>query len=462
MGQLVVDAETTAAANAAAVGAASRRYTLRDMVLPGTHDSASGTIGSCRPFSAAGRTQNLSVGQQLEVGVRYLDVRVATASAGGDHLSIWHGCLEGGNFEDVLEEVSHFVQNHTKEVIILELVPEFGKKFSAEEKRHCFDVAHEILTVDNIIPGDQLREIIENKPFVEVAVQKQRVVVLLHDRFFEGDGVGMTEDEITAKYGFAQSNQFLRNPWNNTRNRQELMNKNLTTVQESDNPRGQLLSNQFVATPGVSGAPDIVRLVCGMNSLRPVSYACHLYEPGALDRFFFQNADKDWNIVAMDFVDLCPEITDFLISLNWKHIQHMKILLAAVYVDGKDHDVTDKVQSFLCREAIVFLVDPEVDLGMEAKQFTLSVAYSLSSSDDNTTVRRFVTTVDVDCDCSIIISPFCANEGSVRVEVTDDNGATGVVHRGKLYSTRAEIPSGLSGTAFEYNIDAVHCDFSIA
>lgn len=446
MGQLVAEVK-------------DNKMTLRDMVIPGTHDSASGTIGPCKPFSAAGRTQNISIRLQLEEGVRYLDVRVATSSKSKDRLSIWHGCLEGGIFEDVLQEVSDFVQDHPNEVIILELVPEYGKQFDVAQKRSCLDVAQQLLSADNIIPGSELRDIIENKPFTELAKQKQRVAVLLHDRFFEGDGMGMTEEEITEKYGFVKSGQFLRNPWHNTRDSKELLDKNLKTVEELKKFRGRLLSNQFVATPGVSGIPEIIGALTGKNSLRPVSHACRLYQTGVLDRFLRQHADKAWNIVSLDFIELCPDITEVCIALNWTHVT-MKILLAAVCVDDSNRDVTEKVQFFLCRETALFLVDPGGDLGIAEEHFALTVAYSLSS-DDGTTIQYYVTTFDVDCDCPILISPFCCNEGALKIEITEDNGVTGVVHRGKLYTTKAEAKGGESGTIFEYNIDGTNCEFNI-
>lgn len=69
---------------------------LKQLVVPGTHDSATGTIGRFKPFSAAGRTQSLSIMEQMQAGARYLDIRVASGSS--RDLSIWHGCLEVGYF----------------------------------------------------------------------------------------------------------------------------------------------------------------------------------------------------------------------------------------------------------------------------------------------------------------------------------------------------------------------------
>jgi hypothetical protein len=439
-------------------------FTLRDLVLPGTHDSGSGTIGRFKIFSAAGRTQNLSLYEQLKAGIRYLDVRVANGSTGGDDiLSIWHGCLEGGNLDKSLQGVLDFLQEHTKELVVIELVPEYGKKFSTNQKRCCLDIAQRLLGgSERIIPASQLREIIETKPFGQViSSMSQRVIVLLHNRFFEGDdAIDISMEDISSKYGFGKGDELLNNPWNNTRDCAELMQRNLSTVQQFAPYRDRLLSNQFVATPGVSGgAKDVVGVLTGANSLRPVSHACRLYAPNSLDRFLCQNADESWNIIALDFVDLCPEITDYLISLNWRHVVNTKILFAATYLDGISVDVTDKIQALLKRSAVVYLPDPDQDLQAGSETFTLTVAYSLNGKENK---QQFhVVTIDVSGDAPVILSPFCCNEGSIRVPITVDNGGTGFVCRGKVYTTKAEVPKESNATVLEYHIEESHCQFNV-
>lgn len=451
MGQLVASLSPTST------------MTLRDMVLPGSHDSASGTIGPFKPFSAAGRTQNYSAGQQLQAGIRYLDLRVASSAKGGDILSIWHGCLEGGNFEEVLQDIATFVQDHPKEFIVLELVPEFGKKFGTDQRRRCLERAHELLGGDRtIIPGDQLREIVSTKPYAHVADLPQSVAVLLHDRFFEGDGIGMTDAEVTAKFGFVKGGKFLKNPWNNTRDITELLAKNLKTVEDLATVRDRFVSNQFLVTPGVGNANDVINALMGKNSLRPVSHACRLYAPNVMDRFLCQQADKSWNIVALDFVDLCPDITDFMIALNWKNSVTMKVSLAAICVDGANQDVTSTVQANMFRDAVVFLVDPETDVASGSSNFNLAVAYSLTHRNDSKkAVQHFVTTVDVSCDSPVIISPYCCNKTSQTVEITADNGVTGVAFRGQVFPTKAQVADANGSAVFEYNIDGAKCDFHV-
>lgn len=94
---------------------------IRDLVMPGTHDSASYTISGWKPFSAVGLTQSLSVTDQLMSGARYLDIRFAGSANDPNALSIWHGCLEGGSLKDILEEIRNFLKQHPGEFLVLEV-----------------------------------------------------------------------------------------------------------------------------------------------------------------------------------------------------------------------------------------------------------------------------------------------------------------------------------------------------
>jgi hypothetical protein len=448
--------------------------TLRDMVLPGSHDSASATIGMWKPFSAAGRTQNLSVGQQLGAGIRYLDVRVASATKGSRNnlLSIWHGCLEGGNFDDVMSDIADFVKDHPKEFVLLELVPEYGKPFQGPDRIKCLERAFELLGGSaTIFPANQVRDILTTKPYVQVAECPQSVVVLLHERFFDNL---VSPDEVAAQYGFVNSSDHLRNPWNNTRDITQLLAKNLQTAQDYKDDREHLVCNQFFVTPGVGNANEIVGTLTGQNSLRPVSHACRLYAPSVLDHFFVRrHANEPWNIISLDFVDLCPEVVNYLIALNWKTTMRMNIELAAMCVNGAHQDVTKKVQSSVCRDTVLFLVDPEVDVSSGADQFFLTVAYSLSKTNGSAVgngngddTQYHVATIAVSCDAPVILSPFCSNKSTLKVEIKGANGSSGVAYRDQVFSSKDSVPDQTpetqKGALLEFSIQGSKCEFRMA
>jgi hypothetical protein len=251
------------------------------------------------------------------------------------------------------------------------------------------------------------------------------------------------------------------------------LDKNLTTVQQFVNFRGKLLSNQFVCTPGISGGnsiSNILGLCTGSNSLRPVSYACRLYGPNMLDTFLCQNAHQSWNIVTLDYVDLCPEITDFLIALNWKYITTMKVLFAAVggINNSSNTDITNTIQTFVYRNTVLFLPDPIRNIGptgvdaATSSPMTLTVAYSITIGTSPKRTKHCVLSMDLSGDTPILISPFGYNEEAMLVTITEENGMTGIIYRGKVYTTKAEVPNmELAGTRIEYSIENSHCQFSM-
>ena len=60
---------------------------LSALVIPGTHDSATQYV----QLAYFSKCQALSVGQQLEAGFRYLDIRLGDAEKGGDYPRLMHG-----------------------------------------------------------------------------------------------------------------------------------------------------------------------------------------------------------------------------------------------------------------------------------------------------------------------------------------------------------------------------------
>jgi hypothetical protein len=154
---------------------------LRDVIVPGTHDSASYTISSLQLFSAVGRTQNLSVQDQLLAGARYIDLRVANAKK-RIGLSIWHGCLEGGAFMEVLEEVQEFLKNHEQEFVVLELVPEYGRPFARDARMDMLKSVHRQLG-SRAVPADQVENLLSSWTLKDLAAYGKQVVVLLKTTF---------------------------------------------------------------------------------------------------------------------------------------------------------------------------------------------------------------------------------------------------------------------------------------
>ncbi|KAM0942372.1 putative phosphoinositide phospholipase C, Phosphatidylinositol diacylglycerol-lyase [Dioscorea sansibarensis] len=93
---------------------------IRDIVWPGTHDSATDKIGIrfvSRPFA---QCQSSSIYRQLCRGARVLDVRV------NQDRRVCHGILLTYTIDVVLDSIKRFLSETTSEILILEIRTEFG------------------------------------------------------------------------------------------------------------------------------------------------------------------------------------------------------------------------------------------------------------------------------------------------------------------------------------------------
>lgn len=104
---------------------------LSEVVLPGTHDSA--TKNAQLAFIT--KCQSLTIGEQLEAGFRYLDVRLG---ASGEKLKLMHGftnCTTSGwpwagtlMLDDVLNDCYAFLSAHPSETIVFAVKHEHGSE----------------------------------------------------------------------------------------------------------------------------------------------------------------------------------------------------------------------------------------------------------------------------------------------------------------------------------------------
>jgi 1-phosphatidylinositol phosphodiesterase len=85
--------------------------------IPGTHNS--GCVGG--PFGLA-QTQNLDLSEQLDAGIRFLDIRLAQYQ---DNLFLHHDVVYmGKSYADVLDACSNFLHKHPTETILMSVVDE--------------------------------------------------------------------------------------------------------------------------------------------------------------------------------------------------------------------------------------------------------------------------------------------------------------------------------------------------
>ena len=123
---------------------------ISDISIPGTHDS--GATHSI--FDVSGKCQDLSVKQQLRVGVRFFDLRLQLVN---DEFKIVHSFVKQNlSFKKVLKDLSKFIKEYNSEFIIISLKKEesdvnstldFKEKLTSDLNEY-----KDIISFDNELP----------------------------------------------------------------------------------------------------------------------------------------------------------------------------------------------------------------------------------------------------------------------------------------------------------------------
>ena len=128
------------------------RAELTEINIPGTHDTATKNI-----FDLGSRCQNTTVGEQLYMGIRYLDLRLEykDGSQYPEHIVLNHGGLECEDedgeklyLSKVLKDIYDFLENHPSETVVV-LVNETNN--SDKEKEKLIKEFMDTYTADTIV-----------------------------------------------------------------------------------------------------------------------------------------------------------------------------------------------------------------------------------------------------------------------------------------------------------------------
>jgi 1-phosphatidylinositol phosphodiesterase len=106
---------------------------LSALSIPGTHDSGS----RVEPVSGTAKCQNLSIGEQLDAGTRYLDIRCRHID---DAFAIHHGSIyQNMNFTDVLTACYNFLAANPTETIMMSVKEEYNSSNITRTFEQTFD-----------------------------------------------------------------------------------------------------------------------------------------------------------------------------------------------------------------------------------------------------------------------------------------------------------------------------------
>jgi alpha-L-arabinofuranosidase B-like protein/phosphatidylinositol-specific phospholipase C-like protein len=115
------------------MSAVNSELLLSQVSIPGTHD----TMALYEPFAGTAKCQNLSLADQLNAGVRFLDVRCRHFN---NAFTIHHGSVyQNANFDDVLNAVIAFLNAHPSEAVIMSVKEEHTASGNTRSFEQTFD-----------------------------------------------------------------------------------------------------------------------------------------------------------------------------------------------------------------------------------------------------------------------------------------------------------------------------------
>ena len=110
---------------------------VSEIVMPGSHDAGS------YKMVWLGETQQFNMEQQLQMGVRYFDLRVNKQD--GEYI-IFHSIINGVEFLPILETIKRFVIENPTETLLLDF-----QHFKGESQKDVFDLITNYLYDNNLL-----------------------------------------------------------------------------------------------------------------------------------------------------------------------------------------------------------------------------------------------------------------------------------------------------------------------
>ncbi len=252
---------------------------ISQISIPGTHNSAA----LYEPIRGTAKCQNLTIAQQLDAGVRFLDIRCRHQN---NAFTIYHGPIDQHqNFADVIKSATDFLRAHPSETIILSVKEEY----EARNNMRSFAA-----TVDNYIARNPSPWLLSST--VPTLNQARGKIVLLR-RFNAATATGIDASNWPDNQTFVRENLRVQDIYKvtDTDDKWNSIEQLLKQTQAGVNPPLTLNFASGVKA-GLFGIPNVPSVASAINP--------------RLAQFFATNARGDFGIVVMDFTNakLCAAI----------------------------------------------------------------------------------------------------------------------------------------------------------
>jgi len=258
--------------------------------IPGTHDS--GARVDAPVVSGTAKTQDLSIAEQLNAGVRFLDIRCRHID---NAFAIHHGAIyQNLNFDDVLNACYAFLNSHPSETIIMSVKEEYD----ASNTTRSFEQTFDSYVQKNLSKWD----LGANIPTLGAVRGK----IKLLRRFSSGTTKGINASPWADNTTFDINNsgvQLKVQDYYKVTNNDDKWNGISSLLNEAKNDTNGKLFVNFTSgyKPGIFGIPSIPTV---SNNINP-----------RLKTFFQTNTKGSFGVMPIDFVN--AELSELIVKTNF-------------------------------------------------------------------------------------------------------------------------------------------------
>ncbi|MDQ1855946.1 phosphatidylinositol-specific phospholipase C [Chryseobacterium sp. WLY505] len=258
--------------------------------IPGTHDS--GARIDAPVVSGTAKTQDLSIAEQLNAGVRFLDIRCRHID---NAFTIHHGAIyQNLNFDDVLNACYAFLNSHPSETIIMSVKEEYDASNTTRSFEQTFD--------SYVQKNPSKWDLGANIPTLGAVRGK----IKLLRRFSSGTTKGINASPWADNTTFDINNsgvQLKVQDYYKVTNNDDKWNGIFNLLNEAKNDTNGKLFVNFTSgyKPGIFGIPSIPTV---SNNINP-----------RLKTFFQSNTHGSFGIMPIDFVN--AELSELIVKTNF-------------------------------------------------------------------------------------------------------------------------------------------------
>ena len=246
---------------------------LAQFSIPGTHNSAA----FYEPIRGVAKCQNGSIADQLNAGVRFLDIRCRHQN---DAFAIYHGPInQRQTFVNVVNDVTNFLRIHPSETVILSVQETAG----AQNNTRSFEA-----TFDDTIARTPSPWLLD--PTVPTLDQARGKIVLLR-RFKSAKPLGIDASNWPDNSTFSKNNLRVQDQYQvgDTSAKWRATESMLNQTHADDAATPLTLNFASGVKPLIFGIPNISAVA---NEINP-----------RLARYFGANKSGIFGVVIMDFAD---------------------------------------------------------------------------------------------------------------------------------------------------------------